>query len=381
MPVAGSAQRTAPSAASLASAASGADGGLRPSADGGASDTSASSAGFPAAAAPLRASMPPPPVARSRPVDDNAERKRYRELEADWLSMLANWGSASTKRRTKIKKICRLGIPDSVRPDAWAALAGVDKLREPGRYEALVGSPEHPAIFEVIERDIHRCYPNHMMFATPGGEGQQNLRRVLRAYALYHPELGYCQGMGMIVGLLLMRMSPEDAFWLLVAILKFYIPGYHSVNLYELRVDASAFELALQKYLKPIARHMAKLDVSPLTYMTQWFLTLYTMALPWKTVLRVWDMFFCDGPKALLRVGMGILSAKKNYLFKHCTTASDAIGYLLEVPHEFDDADALLAICLKIKIKHDDMDKFREKAKRIHASLDESINKPAAQTG
>ena len=47
------------------------------------------------------------------------------------------------------------------------------------------------------------------MFADENGEGQANIRRVLQAYALYNPTLGYCQGMGMIVGILLMRMSPE----------------------------------------------------------------------------------------------------------------------------------------------------------------------------
>ena len=35
------------------------------------------------------------------------------------------------------------------------------------------------------------------------------LRQVLRAYALYNPTVGYCQGMGMIVGLILMYMPPE----------------------------------------------------------------------------------------------------------------------------------------------------------------------------
>jgi Rab-GTPase-TBC domain len=47
------------------------------------------------------------------------------------------------------------------------------------------------------------------MFAQSNGEGQKNLRKILRAYALYNPVLGYCQGMGMIAGLLLMRMPPE----------------------------------------------------------------------------------------------------------------------------------------------------------------------------
>jgi hypothetical protein len=30
-------------------------------------------------------------------------------------------------------------------------------------------------------------------------------------------------------------------------------------------------------------------------YVTQWFLTLFTMALPWATVLRVWDVFYLGG--------------------------------------------------------------------------------------
>jgi TBC1 domain family member 10 len=47
------------------------------------------------------------------------------------------------------------------------------------------------------------------MFADPDGDGQKNIRKILQAYALHNPSLGYCQGMGMIVGLLLMRMLPE----------------------------------------------------------------------------------------------------------------------------------------------------------------------------
>jgi hypothetical protein len=50
--------------------------------------------------------------------------------------------------------------------------------------------------------------------ATPGG--QAALRRVLRAYSYYDPEVGYCQGMNFIAGMFLTVMSEEDAFWLLV---------------------------------------------------------------------------------------------------------------------------------------------------------------------
>jgi hypothetical protein len=46
-------------------------------------------------------------------------------------------------------------------------------------------------------------------------------------------------------------------------------------------------------------------------YMTQWFLTLYTMSLPWTSVLRVWDMFYFEGRKVLFRIGIAILDVSK----------------------------------------------------------------------
>ena len=47
-----------------------------------------------------------------------------------------------------------------------------------------------------------------------------SLRVVLRAYGVRNPSLGYTQGMGMIAGLLLMYMPPEDAFWTLVVLIE-----------------------------------------------------------------------------------------------------------------------------------------------------------------
>lgn len=46
--------------------------------------------------------------------------------------------------------------------------------------------------------------------------GQTLLRRVLRAYANYDEEVGYCQGMGFIAGMFLTYMPEEEAFWQLV---------------------------------------------------------------------------------------------------------------------------------------------------------------------
>ncbi len=38
-----------------------------------------------------------------------------------------------------------------------------------------------------------------------------------------------------------------------------------------------------------------KQRIEPILYMTEWFMCLFSRTLPWATVLRVWDMFFCEG--------------------------------------------------------------------------------------
>jgi hypothetical protein len=106
---------------------------------------------------------------------------------------------------------------------------------------------------------------------------------------------------------MLMQMPAEDAFWLLVATLENYCEGYFTPSLDRFRVHAAIFESLAHKYVPAVAKHLQKNDVDPIVYMTQWFLTLYTMSLPWNTVLRVWDMFYCEGIKVLFRVGLAIL--------------------------------------------------------------------------
>lgn len=70
-----------------------------------------------------------------------------------------------------------------------------------------------------IERDVDRTFPRHIIFIENNGSGQCALRRILHAYAALDPEVGYCQGMGFIAGLLLTYMIEEDAFYCFYATL------------------------------------------------------------------------------------------------------------------------------------------------------------------
>lgn len=69
----------------------------------------------------------------------------------------------------------------------------------------------------MIQKDIKRTFPTHVMFANEDGYGyfiidfsQTKLRNILNAYAHYNPQVGYCQGMGMLVGIILMQGISEE---------------------------------------------------------------------------------------------------------------------------------------------------------------------------
>ena len=69
-----------------------------------------------------------------------------------------------------------------------------------------------------IEKDLPRTFGGfgERGLRVPEEEAMAALRRVLVAYACHRKEVGYCQGMNFLVGILLLHCSEEDAFWLLV---------------------------------------------------------------------------------------------------------------------------------------------------------------------
>ena len=62
---------------------------------------------------------------------------------------------------------------------------------------------------EIISKDLNRQFPFHEMFSKRGGHGQQDLFRMLKAYSLYNPRDGYCQGQAPVAAVLLMHMPVE----------------------------------------------------------------------------------------------------------------------------------------------------------------------------
>lgn len=62
---------------------------------------------------------------------------------------------------------------------------------------------------EAIAKDVYRTYPDHQFFAVKGGQGQKSLGDILKVLSLTFKEMGYCQGLNFIAGLLAMHCNDE----------------------------------------------------------------------------------------------------------------------------------------------------------------------------
>ncbi|XP_068167554.1 TBC1 domain family member 10A [Antennarius striatus] len=232
-----------------------------------------------------------------------------RQREAKWLDMLSHWDKWIIKRNNKVRLRCQKGIPPALRGRAWLYLSGgkVKKEQNQGKFQELDQEPGDPKWLDVIEKDLHRQFPFHEMFVSRGGHGQQDLFRVLKAFTLYRPEEGYCQAQAPVAAALLMHMPAEDAFWVLVQICDKYLPGYYSPGLEAVQLDGEVLFALLRRVSPPAFRHLERHRMEPVLYMTEWFMCAFTRTLPWGAVLRVWDMFLCDGVKIIFRVGLALL--------------------------------------------------------------------------
>src|SRR5690606_12006097 len=94
-----------------------------------------------------------------------------------------------------------------------------------------------------IEKDIRRTFPDNEKYETQVGLNM--LRRVLVAYTIHNPEVGYCQSMNFICALLLLFIEKEeDAFWAFVCIVENVLSMHiRNPQLYMLRMKQRNSEI------------------------------------------------------------------------------------------------------------------------------------------
>ena len=135
------------------------------------------------------------------------------ELEF-WAALVNDYPQTAQRLPTLTSNKIRSGVPPPLRGVVWMSIAGSrDPLLE-FEYDKLCG--ESSPYENLIGKDIGRSFPGVEMFRDPSGDGQQMLGRVLKSFSLYDHKIGYCQGLGFVVGPLLMHMGDKEAFCVLV---------------------------------------------------------------------------------------------------------------------------------------------------------------------
>ncbi|KAK6119086.1 hypothetical protein DH2020_026776 [Rehmannia glutinosa] len=289
------------------------------------------------------------------------EERRIRK----WRKMIgvggSDWKHYVRRKPHVVKRRIRKGIPDCLRGLVWQLISGSRDLllMNPGVYEQLVIYETSASELDII-RDISRTFPSHVFFQQRHGPGQRSLYNVLKAYSVYDRDVGYVQGMGFVAGLLLLYMSEEDAFWLLVALLKgavhapmegLYLVGLPLVQQYLFQLDHLVAE-----YLPKLGEHFAQEMINPSMYASQWFITVFSYSFPFHLALRIWDVFLSEVKLPFEK----LIHALRNF------------------PEDAMNPDMLLPMAFSIKVSKR-LEELREEYEKINGKLSDRVKQKVLQ--
>ncbi|KAJ3098526.1 GTPase-activating protein [Phlyctochytrium planicorne] len=225
-----------------------------------------------------------------------------------WGKVMINYDEMAKKQPKILNKRLQQGIPDSIRGMVWQLMCKGSKSPElEATYKALLtrSSPHE----KVIQRDLGRTFPKHTHFAASGpGTGQDSLFNILRAYSMYDPEVGYCQGIAFIAGPLILNMPDEEAFCVLVKLMYDY--GFRQIfipTMAGLDLKLYQFDKLLDEILPNISKHLKDQDIRSNMYASQWFMTIFAYRFPLEMVFRIMDIIFWEGMDAMFRFALALL--------------------------------------------------------------------------
>ena len=232
-------------------------------------------------------------------------------------------------KKKKIKFLNRVfkGPPDCFRLSSWFIINNIPLNRNKDIYNHYLLIRLNNKTKESIIKDIERTFPNNEDIKNLRSK-ETNLYHILKAFSNLDNNLGYCQGMNIIVAFLLIitDFNEIDTFYLMIAIFSetFKFRDFYNFSFRGLFSDEFPlllflnfiFEFEFKKNIPILKEHFEKLDLTNEIWIQKWLQTLFIILLPIDWCKRIWDCIFIQDIFFLIKFAIAFLKILEKDLLK-----------------------------------------------------------------
>lgn len=303
--------------------------------------------------------------------------ERWEDYQREHGSDMSTAAARLLTHGSEIRALARYpGIPQHARHQFWMSFGGAAHMKAeaeatnaasadgnttPGRgsyYEQMLSEylrtelEGATTVGKQIEKDLDRTFAGETT-AINDKCGRESLQRVLGAYSRRNREIGYCQSMNYLAGMMLVQSlegepsvqeKEEDSFWLLASVVENILPpGWLGSDLLGTKIDLQVLCELMEQELPAVRIHLQHLEIPLELVASGWLMTLFSTTLPSETLFQLWDVLFCDGSRVLLAACLAVFSLLEQNILA-CVDFGDVSALLAHKIAGFHDPQVFIGV-------------------------------------